>query len=89
MVLRGKLRGRVGSRRDYLTSPREHFVLAGFCYLPFWVKIARIRYEDGDLDQTRRLLGISILPRQGLSVADRAGPRCLSGKLIHRLHRFR
>ena len=30
MVLRGKLRGRVGSRRDYLQSPREHLALAGF-----------------------------------------------------------
>ena len=35
MVLRGKLRGRVGSRRDYLRSPREHLVLAGFYFIAY------------------------------------------------------
>jgi hypothetical protein len=30
MVLRGKLRGRVGSRRDYIESPREHLFSRAF-----------------------------------------------------------
>src|SRR5687768_18404727 len=47
MVLRGKLRGRVGSRRDYIESPRERSVLAGFCYLAAVIRSTKEDQADG------------------------------------------
>jgi hypothetical protein len=47
-------------------------VKVGFSYLLLSVKIA-YRYEDPNLDQETRILGIYVLPREGVALADRAG----------------
>jgi len=65
----------------------ERVVNADLRGCPFWVKITRIRYEDGDLDKATRLLGLHVLPREGPALAARPGAGCLSGKLVHRLRR--
>lgn len=64
------------------------YPLPDFFYLPFWVKITRIRYEDRDLDKATRFLGLPVFPCEGVALADRPSAGRLSGKLIHRSYRL-